>query len=145
MTKKTKAPEATDAEILFPEREIEINGEKVTVREFTFAQGLKAAHLAQPIVHDLGEVIRETNIEELSYDAIDLIFSDHAEPFMQLLSIASGLDVESIEKLPEGDGQLLAMTFWEVNSGFFTRRIVRRMAETMRKENNTASASSQPH
>ncbi len=146
MSKETQATKKTDAEILFPDEDIKIGDEVITVREFTFAESLKAVRLAQPIIRGLAAPLTELDEDNLSYNDIDIVFAEHADNFMQLLAMTTGKDPEWIAQLPEADGQLLAMTFWSINSGFFTRRITQQLiGAAMQSNKETTSASSSTH
>lgn len=113
-----------DLDVLSPELELALGGEKVTVREFSFAQALRAEPLVQPMIEDLRQVFDESEPEDIEYGCIAAVFGRHAEAFLDLVALATGRDRAWVEALGDEDGQLLAMTFWRVNSGFFTRRLV---------------------
>lgn len=116
-----------DAEILFPDQTLEVGGEQVTVREFRYAEGLQAAVIGKPIMTTLRRLIQGD--DEIDAEAIDDLIAEHADTWMQLISLSTGKGVEWISKLGNDDGMLLSMVFWEVNGPFFMKRLV--MAATV--------------
>lgn len=116
-----------DVEILDPDVEVTIAGELVTVHEFSFLQGLKLSAQVRPLLDDLEK--RLTDQAGLSLDLLADLFADHADLVTQLMAASCGKAVDWVSALNDADGQLLLMTFWQVNSGFFVNRLlIRRMA-----------------
>lgn len=139
--------EPNDAEILFPDGTIEIEGEQIEVREFRYLEGLKATAIARPIIAGLRDLIKAEG--DLELDAIDALIGEHAEAWVQLISMSTGLDPERIQGLSDRDGMALSMAFWNVAYPFFTRRLVlaeavaRGMAEPSRSPSSSPSSSQQ--
>lgn len=109
-----------DPEILFPDETLPIAGERVTVREFRFAEGLRAIALARPILAALREIPEGDDNPEL----VDQVLADHLDAWLALIAMSTDKDVEWVKGLPDADGQSLAMAFWRVNGAFFMRRLV---------------------
>ncbi len=124
MTKNVESEVSTSPGDFPTERVININGEAITVQKFTFAQGLKAEPLIQPMIHDMRRLLAGDAEEAIEYRALADIFGRHADEFLELIAIACGRPRAWIETLTDRDGQLLAMTFWTVNSRFFTGQII---------------------
>ena len=111
-----------DAAILFPDETVEIDGEQVTVREFRYLEGLRAAALARPLLAGLREII-ETD-DDIEPEALDALIGEHTDIWVQLIAMSTGLSAERIGELSDRDGVTLSMAFWRVNGPFFTRRLL---------------------
>lgn len=132
---ETEAPIAPDHEILFPDREIEIEGVKVTIREYTFAEGLKIAYSHRALLADLaglflpspsgGGVGGEGGYLAASVELADLqaVLGANADKVLDLVALATGRSVEWIAELSDVDGQELLLTWWTCNKAFFGRRL----------------------
>jgi len=117
--------EQNEGEILHPERELMLNGELVIVNEFSFLQGMKADALAQPLIADMSALFhKDEHSADPSYASLTAMFDKHADIVMQLLSLATGKNIEWIEQLGDTEGQSLLMTFWSINSHFFINRLL---------------------
>lgn len=103
---------------LFDEQTLTIAGEQVTVRELTFAQGLRATAAARPIV----ERLRADGEADRAPDVLALV-EEHPESWITLLAIATDHDPAWVEGLRDDEGLALAMAFLTVNRGFFVRRL----------------------
>lgn len=112
-----------DLDILAPEREIEIGGEKVTVREITFGEQLKHGAALKLLADTLLPALKSDN-EDILTAVMDALAAHYAAT-IPLFSLSIGKSAEWIEALKGEDGEALAMTWWSVNRGFFTRRLVR--------------------
>lgn len=124
-TRESEAAQAEkDAEILYPQRTVTLSelGE-VSVNEITFVQGMQEGAHIRPLVAYLATVFADN--PEPGYDDIGAVFEAHLDAVMRLLSITTKLTMTELADLNDADGQLLLMTFWGVNAGFFTQRLVR--------------------
>lgn len=110
-----------DLQVLFPDREIEIAGEKLTVREFRYREGLQAAALARPFLAGLRELL--TGAGEIEPEAVLALQAEHAAAWLELVALSCGKPVEWVANLPDKDAMALDGVFWEVNSPFFMRRL----------------------
>jgi len=131
-----------DLEILHPERELEIAGETVLVREFGFIEAARLSALAKPVIDDLSGLMTDPEAE-IGLGVLDDILTRHTDIMVRLLARAVDRDPAWIESLSDADGQRLMLTFWEVNSGFFMRRLV--MQAVARQPLSVDSARSTPH
>lgn len=121
---KTKADET---EIFFPEREVMNGDRRIVVHEFSFAESLRATAVAAGILADLAQLFASGDDQHRpGYEDMAEIFSRHQASYMTLISMATGLTTEEIASLPGDVGDELSLTFWTVNKGFFTRRLVLR-------------------
>ncbi|MBS0457468.1 MAG: hypothetical protein JSS44_09095 [Proteobacteria bacterium] len=133
---------AQDLEVLHPERVIHIGGSEVTVREYGFLAGLRLQAAAAPIVAALADAAERG----LNLAAIQGVLAAHPAQIVALLAAATDLPPAQIEALPDDEGQLLLLTWWAVNAGFFVRRVAtaiaaRRAAEASAGQTSTPSSS----
>ncbi len=128
---------ASDAEILFPDEFVTIEGEAVLVREFRYLEGLRAIALARPLLNSLAELLEGSEIDAL---ALDGLIAEHYTAWIELISISTAQPAAWIEGLSSREGQLLSMTFWRVNARFFMERLVfgGALARTMQQMVNPA-------
>ncbi len=131
-----------DLEILHPERELEINGETVTVREFGFVEGARLGALAKPVIDELADLMNDPE-GDIDLGALGEIMARHSDAMVQLMARAVDREPAWVESLSDADGQRLLLTFWQVNSDFFMRRLV--MQAVSRQSLMPDSAASTPH
>jgi len=140
MSERTQAPPddgADDLEILHPEREIEIAGRAVTVREYGGVEGMRIAGQLAPVVHDLASLGHaDRNGDMLAYANLQVVFEKHIDAMLGLLARAcTPADATPAQRQacrawidsPEvGDDALqsLLVIWWAVNGPFFVRRVV---------------------
>jgi hypothetical protein len=116
------APE-NDLEVLFPDREIEIAGEPLTVREFRYREGLEMLAQARPFVAALRALLTGPE-EDLAPEAFDALLADHLDAWLLMVARSCGRDVAWVARLPDKDAMTLQNAFWEVNAPFFMRRLL---------------------
>lgn len=116
---------AKELEILQPDREVDIAGEKIAVREYTWTEAIGLGRIAAPLIEDLNRLFSDA---EPTLDGLMVALEGHKQSLFELISKAIDRPVEWIEKLSDADGLLLLHVFWRVNSGFFVRRLVMRRA-----------------
>ncbi|MNZ69191.1 hypothetical protein D3C78_874830 [compost metagenome] len=145
MSKPASADVANELEILFPDREILVAGQTVTVRELRFAEQLKHHHLLAPLSAAL-EASEPTELAGLdSVNRIYDLLAAHEEPVVALVAISVGRDEAWVRALPAADGENLLLTWWGVNSGFFIRRVWRpKLVEQARRRRQATASSSPP-
>ena len=78
--------------------------------------------LADSMIRELSDAVADKPI--MHYADIEQIFIRNIDALITLLSMVTGKEEGWIKALNDREGQLLVMTFWTVNSGFFTRRLV---------------------
>lgn len=113
-----------ELEVLFPERELAIGERKITVREFSFLEGLKAGVLASDLLDDLSGIVEPENV--VNTGELLNAFGRHADVLVELIAMATGEDREFIAGLNREDGENLLMTFWKANADFFGNRLAMR-------------------
>ena len=121
--------DTTEEEILFPDVDLEFDGQPVKVSEYCFVDGMKAARLAAPLLASMADLfaLAEDDVELVSLQLLGDMFGQHPEAVVDLIALATGEDKAWIKKLSDADGQMLLQTWWRVNSAFFTRRLVTNM------------------
>jgi hypothetical protein len=116
---------ATEAEILFPDREVTIGGEVITVREFGYAETVRLSARHAALLTRIADEYEATGGKVMD---LRLIAYDHPESWLELLAQASGRPAEWIEGLSRADGDALAGALWAANLDFFCRRLWHRLA-----------------
>lgn len=115
---------ADDLQILQPDRQIEIAGETVTVREYRFVEGLELLARAQDFLRELYGLFRTGEVSP-SVDDIGALLGRYSEITVDMIAQATGKPKEWVRSLRPADGDLLMVTWWTVNSGFFIQRVMR--------------------
>lgn len=123
--KPVKDESANELEILVPERDIEIAGTAITVREYSFIEGLKLRSKMQPLIDALYKSITATAMPEL--EDIIIILSEQNELIVELVAQSAGVEIDWIEELGQEDGYRLMLTWWAVNGPFFVSTAVQRV------------------
>lgn len=137
---------AAELETLFPDRDVSVRdpdtGEAVqlTVREFRFREGLEAQVLARPLVEQLADVADDPATIDAATVADAL--GEHAGLYVELIARACGRDAAWLGRLADVDGDALSMAMWEVNAGFFMRRVVSLLAARKRRASASPSGAS---
>ena len=117
------AEKSNEAEILFSEQQLEIKGEKLTVREFSFIEGLRINQMVRPFIKSMRHVFTEED-KDSDFSSMSAAFSDHMDVLIELMSISTGKPVEWFSTLTDTEGQTLLMAFWSVNKAFFINRLL---------------------
>jgi len=114
-----------DHEVLFPERTLTIGGEPVTVREYSFAEGLRIAASHRALLADLAGLFLPREGQAADVDLADLqaVLGARVEQVLDLIAMATGREVAWLAALSDSNGQDLLLTWWAVNLAFFTRRL----------------------
>ena len=116
---------AEDLNILMPDNELTIGGEKIVVREYRFFEGLRLQADEKPFFDDLYVLLAEASRPPSFDDVLDLI-GRHDFSVALMVGLATDRPIEWVQALGESDGDALLLTWWQVNSGFFVRRVMRR-------------------
>lgn len=117
--------EGADLDVLHPERALTVGGRAVTVREYSFIEGLRIQQRVRPIVAGL-EAAAEGG--DVSMDVLDELVARHTDDVLALVAQACDQPVEWVRGLSDEDGQALLLAWWGVCSRFFIRRLVMRRA-----------------
>lgn len=119
------AEEVDDLEVLFDENTLDIEGERIVVREYRYLDGLRAAAIARPILAGLREHIESLEgPEDLAPEVIDALIGEHYMVWLELIALCVDRSPEWVGSLPDSAGQRLSLAFWGANANFFTRRLV---------------------
>ena len=129
---------ASDEEIIFPEAELMINGELITVNEITYMQGMRLHNSIQPMIDDMATAFAKENP---GLPLIAGVFASHNQLLNEMILMTTGKDEDWLLSLNDEDGQALLMTFWIVNSGFFTRRLASKSMQKMQDKIMAAKTS----
>lgn len=125
------APKAAVAEdplaILHPERELVIAARAVTIREYGFVEGLKLRTTAEPFLTALYAIAAQDG-HAPTFTQLERLVAEQADCVLELVAQAANVEPEWISSLSDEDGYRLMQEWWLVNSGFFIRRVVQRLA-----------------
>jgi hypothetical protein len=97
---------------------IELSGEKIEIKPFTFGQLPKVMELIAKLTEPASQ-IKSFQTQELAK-----IFSVFGEDIIQVLSVCLNKPVDFINNLRQDEGILLVKTFIEVNADFFTQTVL---------------------
>ncbi len=128
MSQAENQPGSDEVEILFPDGCVSIAGEEVSVKEFRFTAGLKAARIGRPIIEALEVMVSESPGDDELLAMSSALFEDYADPFIQLMSMATGKPLAWFDDLDDDEGNMLLHAFWGVNRHFFLKRAVKNVA-----------------
>lgn len=118
---------ADDLQVLHPNRDLEIEGRKITVREYGFVEGLGLRPLMQPLLNDLYDVTKEGGLPEL--DAVIGLLGKHHDLVVHLMATAIDVEEEWVRGLPHRPGKLLLYVWWIVNGPFFVGEVTDRIQQ----------------
>jgi len=116
---------ADEFEILFPEREVTLStGERISVNEYGMRDGLRVDAFAGPMIADLHALLSQKLDDNTVLIELNAVFGRHEDIVMRAIAIATDRPVDWVDALSDPDGLKLRMTWWGVNSSFFTNRLV---------------------
>lgn len=151
MGEETPAPEpgaAEDLAVLFPDLDLEVrdpdSGEPValTVREYRFLEGLQVAGAAAGLIAALVSAVQGDG--DVSEHHLAAVLAEHAETWLACIARATGRDPAWLARLSDADGQALSAALWQVNQGFFGRRLVASLARRQKDGRCPSPKSSTP-
>lgn len=130
---ETEAQQQMD--ILVGQRIVMLSDKReITVRAYSFMDGLKVNRIAQPLMAGLRDFFEqaaggsaaatEDTDERFSLLALQEVFSADPDAMVELLAFASDLTAPEVAELNDADGSLMLWAWWNVNSAFFVRRLV---------------------
>ncbi len=133
-TKSKSAPAAKkrptgvdELAILHPQRDVVVAGRTLTILEYGFVQGMKMRALAQPFIESMYQHA-SVGGDAPDFSAMETLIADHLDEVLQLIAASADVDVDWIASLNDTDGYRLMQAWWLVNSGFFIRRVLQRLA-----------------
>jgi len=119
----SNAEKTDDLEILYPDQQIDLDGEKLVVREFRYREGLEMAALARPFLVGLRTLI-DSAPGAVVPEALDALIGEHREVWLLMVAKSCDRELKWVAALPDRHAMALQMAFWGANSGFFTRRLL---------------------
>lgn len=156
------SPPSSEMSILHPERTFTLAGRGISVREYGHFEGLQLLAWAKPFTDDLYQFVAR-GAEAPNLASMLKLHATHARLVQRMVaqSITPPLDddlqfelavAESLawtRKLGDIEGDVLVMTWWQVNSGFFIRRLLaqaaaERVEESLRRGLSSTTPSSAP-
>jgi hypothetical protein len=140
-----EAAGADDLQVLSPDVTLTIGDEQVTVHEYRFFEGLALRAQAQPFFDDLYTMLGYGAQPPPSFDDLEMVAANHMAVVMSLVALSVKRPVAWVSALGDADGSALFMTWWQVNSGFFIQRVMRRaMQERLNANPSAGHASTTP-
>ena len=143
-----------DIHSLFPNREVIVGGETVTLRPFFFGEMpvvikliypiISAAGLSQMlrVVEKDGQMTVSLKIPENMVDILLDVILEGSEPVMALLSFALKKERAWFNTISVDEGVDLVTTWFEVNRDFFAQRVLPKIVKLLPKDGTTSSQSS---
>lgn len=114
-----------ELEILMGEGQVKVADRQLSVREYTFAEGLFIQATARGFMDDLYGVFKPGSTVP-SFEQISEVCARNADVILDLMARSANVERSWVESLSEAEGELLMLAWWRVNSGFFIRRVLRR-------------------
>ncbi|UIO45633.1 DUF6631 family protein [Pseudomonas aeruginosa] len=132
--------------VLFPDRQLTVGGVEVTVRELSFSEQLRHNHLLAPLGDSLAAIPPQKMDSPESINVIFDALALHADALRELIAISCGQSMDWVDALPPDEGEALVLTWWEVNNGFFVRRLWRpRLLEMAQPRSALEPSLRRPH
>lgn len=129
--------------ILHPERTFTLDGREITVREYGHIEGLRLLAWAKPFTDDLYAIIARGS-QAPSVAAMAELLATHADLVRDMVAQAADVEPSWVEGLSDVEGDLLVMAWWQVNAGFFIRRLLARAAAEKLEQRQRAGVASTP-
>lgn len=138
-------PETTEEAILFPNADLDIGGETVTVREFGFMESMKLEPIAYPLIQALADI--GADWASVSHREVMQVIADHDLAYAKLIAASVDRPLDWVQGLSDKEGMALSTAFWRVNNGFFVRRLLTLMLPQLARQaaKESAGAASLPH
>lgn len=138
------APAVDDSlQVMFPDRTQTIAGRTITMREYTFQEGLDHAVEMRPLVEDLLLVFRTTSPAPPVFAQVEVVLEEHPALVRRLIALAADVDEAWVAGLDDMEGDLLLWLWWTVAAPFFYRRVLKSAAREKRLQ-SAGTASSPP-
>lgn len=120
-TISTKGGEG-DLAILFPERNDDVAGVAVVMREYGFHESLKLHADIAALTDAMTDIALAGDFRDL--DSLRAAFGAQGDSVERLIAAACDQPVAWVAGLKAQDGERLMMLWWEVNADFFLRRVL---------------------
>lgn len=137
---ESAAQAAEDLEVLFPDQNITLQGQDITVTEYPFMTWLALKPSCTDIIQQFAEFIQ--NEKELLVDELFECFEDNFDSMRKLLSESIHQPITFFEPLTQTEMEELFLTWWGVNKHFFlqsAQRLVRK-SKTLSDGQTSSSA-----
>ena len=128
-TRRRKEQEVAD--VLLPDGTVTVTDPDtggptgLVVREFRFAEALRAQAEAQALLADLARIaIREDAGEGMTPVALDAVMGRHHDVWLGLCARATDRDAEWLGRLSDADGHRVSIAVWTTNADFFVARVL---------------------
>lgn len=107
-----------ELQILMGEGQVRVAGQQLSVREYTFAEGLFIQATARSFLEDLYGVFKPGSTVP-SFEQVSEICARNADVILDLMAKSANVERSWVESLAEAEGELLMLAWWRVNSGFY--------------------------
>ena len=133
----------SEIDVLFPDgKTLTIGGDEITIKPLTFGQIPKASKMIAPIVKALASAeLGGQSLLDLAGNWVE-IMAVGGEDLLSLIGWTIGKDRAWFDALGMDDGILLVKTVIEVNSDFFTKRVMPMLPQVSPDSGATSSQSS---
>ncbi|WP_298220145.1 DUF6631 family protein [Halothiobacillus sp.] len=133
----------SEVDILFPEgKTITIGGEEITIKPLTFGQIPKASKMIAPIIKAMSSAeLGGQSLLDLAGNWVE-IMAVGGEDLIALIGWAINKDRDWFDSLGMDDGINLIKTVIEVNSDFFTKKVIPMLPQASQDSGATSSQSS---
>ena len=112
----------SDIQTIFPGKDIQISGQTVTVKPFTFGQLPKVMKLMNKLSAPLQQA--QARGESIDTSMLLDLLAEGSEDLISLISSSSGLSTQTINLLQPDEGIELLAAFLEVNGNFFVQKVL---------------------
>lgn len=129
------AKNSDDLAVLFPSRDLLVEGVPVTVHEYTLKEQLQH-RLALKTLSDAfaGLLDGLPPDADIPLDSLLDVFAQHETAVIESVAISCGQSADWVAALAGPDSESLLLTWWGVNADFFTRAAVRPAMERLARE-----------
>ena len=134
-------PAAEQVGVLSPDVVITVGGQKVTVREYGFFEGLEVAARGAVFIAAMHDISRDG---ELRYDRIRRLFGVHQDVVIGIAAQAANVQADWVRGLDREDAEVFMSTWFGVNSRFFVNEVVVEMREERQRALRSTGSTSSP-
>ena len=96
---------------------------EITVREFRMREDPEVQAICGPLIRDLALQVGDT-AQEPDAARTGAVLGAHADVWLRICAMASGQSEDWIGALSDTEAHKLQSAVWEVNAGFFVRRLM---------------------
>lgn len=126
----------SELDILYPNRDITVGGETVTVKEYTLIQQMQHNDKLSAFIATLRSQLASVDKpENARWDEIMQALADNYEAIIELVAVSINKPVAFVANLNAQEGEDLMLLWWAVNSNFFTRKAVQPLVEQIAQTN----------